>query len=142
MFYHILISIGLLLIAHNQIHQTEAAEAKSEATYSQLFQAGVEAYRQEKWLSCISYFSQSMDDFKLYRKKITSCRRTCHAVEKEGDFITNKTDIENFFFETTLKHTLCLLRCKNTQLHDRATAYVPDVDDAFERLIPYDYLQV
>lgn len=120
----------------------EAKPDDVQSTYVPLFQAGVESYRQEKWMPCISYFSKAMDDFKLYKKKITSCRRTCHAVEKEGDFITKLDDTENRFFENNLKHTLCLLRCKNAQLGERATVYIPDIDEAFEKLIPYDYLQV
>ena len=79
-----------------------------------------------------------------YRRETTACRRKCHAADGDAAavYLSSATDVENRFFETGVKHTLCLLKCRKEHFQGRHNPYTPDVDEAFEKLVPYDYLQV
>ncbi|OQV15719.1 putative Prolyl 3-hydroxylase 2 [Hypsibius exemplaris] len=134
--------LSLFLVDRLLQHDVAAVEADVDITYVQLFQSGVEAYRADKWAMCINYFSRAMDDYKFYRQQITSCRRKCHAEGATASYISNVTDVENRFFEMGVKHTLCLVNCRKAHFRGRPNTYTADVDEAFEKLVPYDYLQM
>lgn len=136
-------SLFTLFLVDRLIQKNVAAiEDDVDVTYVQLFQSGVEAYRADNWLLCINYFARAMDDYKFYRQQIASCRRKCHAADKEALYITDSTDVENRFFEMGVRHTLCLVNCRNAHFKGRPNVYTADIDEAFEKLVPYDYLQM
>ncbi|XP_055329429.1 cartilage-associated protein-like [Paramacrobiotus metropolitanus] len=115
--------------------------AKPTFTYIQYYESGIVSYNQEKWLACIAYFNEAVKQYKIYKDKTISCRRICNEIQSDREAVTTANDTENRFLEIAISKTLCLLRCRKSELGGVQLPYAPQVDEAIEDLMPYHYMQ-
>ena len=137
------ITIPALLLhvsfAYGQIQNSQS----SGSTYDQLYRSGVEAYGGERWFECASLMALALEDRKSYREGVARCRSQCRAAGSIGSL--SPTDVESveFYLGVGASHSQCIEECKRTKFAGRPErAEDTVVEDAFRRLMPYDYLQM
>ncbi|KAF4533424.1 hypothetical protein B566_EDAN001149 [Ephemera danica] len=111
-----------------------------EKSCMDLYQAGKDAYLEERWQDCIDFMEKSVQVYNRMKKHIIQCRIKC-TNEADNSMPTALEDVEDLhFYERTLKNTLCLLRCKKKL--KPAPLFTFEEIKLFESLKAYDYLQL
>lgn len=130
--------IVAILLLHP--HGTDASQQDLVPTFDVLFNAGVEAYLQERWQECLSSMQSAVTDYKYWHDYIIDCRLRCQAV-KEPE-IDPSQNLELAFLEKTLRSSDCLRRCKKHRFPGRPESINREVLISFENLQVYDYIQI
>lgn len=116
----------------------------NDANCAQLYENGVEAYLENRYDDCVKSFELALSKYRLYMKHVQNCRLVC----KEAADHTSPlypVDIDDlFFYERTLKQTLCLVQCKNENQHAFGDNFHinPETERLFDEQKPFDYLHL
>lgn len=106
-------------------------------TYEQLFELGMDAYRQEKWSKCAIFLQKAIDDYHFFKNAIIDCRLQCRSLSDE-EFASPKLQV----FHEMLEDSNCLRRCKKKKFGMRPDGPQPTaLDKKFEKRAPYNFLQ-
>ena len=109
-------------------------------TYESLFEAGKEAYLQERWYECADHMSKALEDFRLFQNNLIACRQKCHKEITPNDSTQKHLDLT--FFTSVVKKSDCLRRCKDEKIGNRPETVKEEIHEIFLNLEPYDYLQI
>ncbi|GLG97441.1 Uncharacterized protein GBIM_04206 [Gryllus bimaculatus] len=75
-------------------------------------------------------------------KTTAKCRNRCRS-RSEGEPFMFPFDVENLhFYETAVRTTLCLLKCKNAAFKNKFVSVSPELDKLYFRKKPYEYLHL
>lgn len=114
----------------------------SEWTYDQVYWKGKEAYSENRWSECVALFTRAIQLHKRHRRDEAACRLKCHLQADNTELLIPEGPY--VFFERAIWDTLCLTTCQKhpvaTNRDVAATNRV--IDQEFENLVPYDYLQM
>lgn len=118
-----------------------ATSADPSLSYDILYAKGVEAYLDEDWEQCITLMNEAIEDYHFYIDAQVGCRLSCRK-QSSDKYVTpqNLTDLR--YWESMIKQTLCILKCKKNVLKNRAEVISRSVSHDFESFKPYDYLQL
>ncbi|XP_066996710.2 prolyl 3-hydroxylase 1 isoform X2 [Anabrus simplex] len=134
MYFVVLISILVVEI--------RADTNKDNLSCEKLYFQGVEAYLEERWDDCIGFFEKAMKEYNTFRQMTIDCRSRCQY-EAEAAPHMAPYDTENLhFYETLIKKTLCILKCKKNVFKERSSSIAAGADKAFSIYKPYDYLHL
>ena len=109
-----------------------------------LFDVGKTSYLENDWQSCATNFETAIKAYKSYKNINTQCRRQCHEVPKKDLILAENFNEELLFFEKKVLSTLCLLKCKFSQLDFVGADEFMHKDQLFlyESVEAYNYLQL
>ena len=118
-------------------------------TFDVLYNAGIESYAQERWAECVDYMRKAIADHKTFQDNLIECRLMCESVSKNSDKYLSYEDLamrdrlsELSFFEIALRRSDCIRRCKKEKLSGRPESVDQEIMAEFDKLKPYDYLQI
>ncbi|CAH1786500.1 unnamed protein product, partial [Owenia fusiformis] len=134
-------SIYLTLALVFQVIHVHAIPEDPLMTYDQWYSAGTAAYTKEKWYDCITNFLRALEDHKFYQTNLITCRVDCQT--KHFLPLEKVVNVELAFFDYALRVSDCVRRCKKRVFEERPDGTASkEVEEAFESLKPYDYLQL
>ncbi|XP_013772511.1 prolyl 3-hydroxylase 1-like [Limulus polyphemus] len=119
---------------------------KTELTYADYYEAGVEAYLDNRWKECINFLEKSLKEYSLHRSALVECRKSC----RKKDFVLrsgvyhDRGTMFMAFYEEIIKNALCIMKCyhRSNSLYVRSVAVAKETEQNFENKMPYDYLQL
>lgn len=117
------------------------ADGEAEQTFDKLYEQGVWAYDDQLWYSCASNIEKAIKDYKLYKKTLSDCRLDCSRGVRASNLSNLSSPVQDVStFVKFLKDADCFRRCTEESVtsHPRLTERLTN---AFERRIPYQYLQ-
>lgn len=117
-----------------------ASTSDSSMTYDILYTRGVEAYNKGDWSNCLKFISAAVADKRKYENVLTECRLSCQQNSKTDIDASKFLDLA--FFDLSLKKSSCLRKCKREKLGPRPEVTIQRVEDDFQRLEQYNYLQL
>ncbi|KAJ8930442.1 hypothetical protein NQ314_016769 [Rhamnusium bicolor] len=135
-FYILLINVFLLTHVHSK-------QANDTETCVQLYEKGVEAYLENRFIDCVDYFEKALEKYRSYTKKLQNCRLQC-KYEAELSEPLYPVDIENLlFYEKAIRQTLCIVKCKkeNSEIFGNFNIN-QEMEKLFEDQKPYEYLHI
>ncbi|KAJ8975814.1 hypothetical protein NQ317_013745 [Molorchus minor] len=108
-----------------------------------LYEQGVEAYLENRYVDCVSYFEKALEKYGIYKKKLQSCRLKC-KYDAELSEPLYPVDIENLaFYEKAVKQTLCIIKCQDEHPEIFDNFHMnPEAQQLFEEKKPYEYLHI
>jgi hypothetical protein len=148
--------LAIILIS-TAISSISALPEEPQLTYYQLYDAGRQAYNEERWYECAAFMRRSLEDYKLYRDVLWNCHQKCDRQIRTDPFpidtasfrdekkaiYGNKGVLEARILEKFVKKALCLRRCRTDRLPDRPShASDSKVDEYFREMKPYSYMQL
>ncbi|XP_042888710.1 prolyl 3-hydroxylase 1-like isoform X2 [Penaeus japonicus] len=137
--YFFLVVISLSCLWVNVVSTPE----KPYLSYDFLYNEGVSKYQEENWEECVKNLEDALSDWHWWKENMAKCREDCHNKENDGPLLSVKLQEEDRFYETTVRTTLCIIKCKKSVFGSRMDRVVEeDVDEYFEMRKPYDYLQL
>ncbi|XP_057671498.1 cartilage-associated protein-like [Diorhabda carinulata] len=133
-----LLFLNLCLLTHVQSNEGNATE-----NCVQLYEKGVEAYLENSWEDCVTYFEEAIVKYRKYRKQVSSCRLKCRN-DAELSEPLYPVDLENLlFFERAIRQTLCIIKCENENKNILENYNVNlETGSLFEQQKPYEYLHI
>jgi len=136
--YSRFLEILCILVVCNYSTATSADPSRS---YDILYNKAVEAYLDENWEQCIASMNEAIEDYHFYNDAQIGCRLSCK--KPSGEKQVTPQHVEDLrYWETMIKQTLCILKCKKKVLQGRAEIISRTVSQDFESYKPYDYLQL
>lgn len=118
------------------VYLAESSKREHLTNYEQLYEIGMDAYRQEKWSKCSTFFQNAIEDYYFVKNTLIDCRLQC----KTGYDHLPRGSISAVFHQFLVSSN-CLRRCKK-KLANRAEEEISfAVDKKFEDRAPYNYLQ-
>lgn len=136
--YSRFLEILCILVVCNYSTATSADPSRS---YDILYNKAVEAYLDENWEQCIASMNEAIEDYHFYNDAQIGCRLSCKKPSGEKE-VTPQHVEDLRYWETMIKQTLCILKCKKKVLQGRAEIISRTVSQDFESYKPYDYLQL
>lgn len=122
-----------------------ASLSVKKRNYFEVYKQGTDAYLENGWSDCIAYISSSVDFYFEMQASAAMCRKSCRPKSPEKLTFEFSDETDNIaFYDQLVKEALCVAKCK----YDKMSAYpepkeVPtDVEEEFEKRLPYDYLQL
>jgi hypothetical protein len=118
-------------------------------TYDHLYTSGLNAYNDGKWFQCSAFLEKAIEERKFYKRTLVDCRLKCRKILQISDFFIPSdmnSSVESLrldFFEKLVRESQCLKKCKSENLgpHMHDSRVMPSVDEDFDHLKPYSYLQ-
>ena len=136
--YHRFLEIVCILVICGCSAATSADPSRS---YDILYTKAVEAYLDENWEQCVTSMNEALEDYHFYIDAQVGCRLSCQK-PSSNKYITPQNLEDLMHWETMIKQTLCILKCKKKVLKGRAEIISRSVSYDFESFKPYDYLQL
>lgn len=136
--YHRFLEIVCILVICGCSAATSADPSRS---YDILYTKAVEAYLDENWEQCVTSMNEALEDYHFYIDAQVGCRLSCQK-PSSNKYITPQNLEDLTHWETMIKQTLCILKCKKKVLKGRAEIISRSVSHDFESFKPYDYLQL
>jgi hypothetical protein len=136
--------IVLLLLCASATQQDQALESSNtnnDKDFVHLYEEGKQAYLDEHWQRCIDLMRSAVDAYKTYRMAKIRCRTECRRAADAAEMLTVPSVEDLDFYERQVRATLCLLKCGKKD-KTVAVTYSRTQLDNFERLMPYDYMQL
>ncbi|XP_052286889.1 prolyl 3-hydroxylase 1-like isoform X2 [Dreissena polymorpha] len=119
----------LLLLSLFVLENCNSLSSHSALSYEQLYDLGMDAYKNGKWDKCSSLFQKAIDDYHFYKRTLIDCRLKCKDKKAPPSF-------SNILVEGN-----CLRKCKKKVLGFRAELEVSfAVNKKFEERAPYNYM--
>lgn len=118
-----------------------ATKADPANSYDILYNQAVEAYLNENWEECVTQMNEAIEDYHFYWDAVVGCRLDCHKESFDNRLVSPQLE-DMRLWEKMIKQTLCLLKCKKGVLKNRAEIVDKKVQEQFQTLLPYDYLQL
>jgi hypothetical protein len=92
---------------------------------------------------------KAIEERKFYKRTLVDCRLKCRKILQISDFFIPSdmnSSVESLrldFFEKLVRESQCLKKCKSENLepHMHDSRVMPSVDEDFDHLKPYSYLQ-
>jgi len=110
--------------------------------YDQLYASGIMAYDQQHWFECSSMMNRAISARRAYWDNVVECRSQCALLHPFLD-ITPEKLLDPLYVYRASQRSKCIEDCRRTKFGGQ-----PDVpfdaerEEAFNRLVPYDYLQL
>ncbi|XP_076340695.1 prolyl 3-hydroxylase 1-like isoform X2 [Tachypleus tridentatus] len=117
---------------------------KTELTYGDYYEAGVEAYLDNRWKECISLLEKSLTEYSKHRLLLVECRKSCRRkdfVLRSGVYHARET-MFMAFYEEIIKNALCIMKCYHRSNYLHVQSVAKKTEQEFENKIPYDYIQL
>jgi hypothetical protein len=132
-----LLFIHLLLVCINCLSYVTSSDS-----YRTLYSNAVTSYNQQRWFECAALMNAAIDDRRSYLRGVSECRWQCRAAGYMSDFQPDKLE-DDEYLNAAAKHSDCIEECKLVKFSGRYDSPVDSaVEEAFDRRIPYDYLQL
>ncbi|XP_033752087.1 prolyl 3-hydroxylase 1-like [Pecten maximus] len=120
-----------------------------QMTFDKLFSAGMLAYNQEDWQTCIRSMERAQDDFKFYKQTVLDCRINCRKkfrTFENGDLESSVKQTDNSlsflkFYDQIIFESDCIKRCRKSIFGERPEKVPKNVLTNFENRLAYSYLQ-
>lgn len=108
-----------------------------------LYENGVEAYLENRYADCVKNFELALGKYRLYMKHLQNCRLNCKEEAEFSDPLY-PIDIDDlYFYEKTIKQTLCIVKCKNNNdIFSDDFSINPEIEKLFEDYKPFEYLHL
>lgn len=113
--------------------------------FTQLYDAGIDAYLENNWRDCILYLETAIHEFRVFRHALINCRVQCYFVNEQLQPFFGGNIEQLQFFDLITRRALCLGDCHNKLLRKQ---YLPPFHlhrvyrDRFISKKPYEYLQL
>jgi len=120
----------------------ETAGEESQKSCDVLYRSGVEAYLDERWQDCIDSFERAVTEYRVLKQNTVNCRIKCYEEADESPLMGPKEVDDLQFFEKLVRNTLCLLKCNKYMPKGGLNGLPKNVQEEFEQLRPYEYLQL
>ena len=112
--------------------------SESDKTFEDYYDEGVEDYNDENWKDCYTNIKTAIKLHKQDRLKRANCRIKCAYDTDSHGF--NTADVDNLILDYLLWKAKCMQECIDTE--NVVTQLEQEINDAFDALLPYDYLQI
>jgi len=110
--------------------------------YDQLYKSGVDAYDQEHWFECSSLMNRAISVRRAYWDNVNECRSQCSVLHPFLDIAPEKL-LDPLYVYRASQRSKCIEECKRSKFGGQPDVpFDAELEDAFEKLVPYDYLQI
>jgi len=110
--------------------------------YDQLYRSAIIAYEQEHWFECSSLMNRAIKARRAYWDNVIECRSECSVVHPLLD-IAPENVLDPIYVYRASQRSKCIEDCKSSKFGGQLeTTYNDELENAFNSLVPYDYLQI
>ena len=124
--------------------EDDSDDPSARPTYDELYVDAVDAYEKQSWTEAIRLMEKAIADYEAERDAVRTCKTTCD--NKDGTYNVTALEVEYACFHAILARFQCVRQCVRdafATLGIRSSAAVSaDVLKAFDRRLPYMYLQL
>ena len=110
--------------------------------YDQLYASGILAYDQQHWFECSSLMNRAIGARRAYWDSVVECRSEC-AVLHPFAGIAPENLLDPLYVYRASQRSKCIEDCKRLKFGGQAdVTFNTELEEAFNSMMPYDYLQM
>jgi len=110
--------------------------------YDQLYTSGIVAYDQQLWFECSSLMNRAISARRTYWDNVVECRSECAVLHSFRD-MSPENLLDPMYVHRASQRSECIEDCKRLKFGGQVDTPVnAEVEEAFNSLMPYDYLQM
>jgi len=110
--------------------------------YDQLYNSGMSAYDQQLWFECSSLMHRAISARRAYWDGVVECRSQCSVLHPFLD-IAPENLLDPLYVYRASQRSKCIEDCKRSKFGGQPDVpYDAALEEAFDKLLPYDYLQM
>jgi len=111
-------------------------------SYHQLYKSGISAHNQQLWFECSSLMHRAISTRRTYWDGVIECRSQCSTLHPFVDIAPEKL-LDPIYVYRASQRSKCIEDCKRSKFGGQPDVqFDAELEEAFDDLVPYDYLQI